>query len=180
MNLIGTWLSRWLLLAAAALLCGCPTVDWKELNFTRKKPLEANVVGEWFPTAKSRKYILRDGKYPDRDYRIVINTDGTFRMQNMPDWWMDGFGESHGGFHDGTGTWKLDEGKNIWRIWTVMLRFESFSGNEKDPVTKSVLPIKAPFVTWVHLYGQKPPYLLFLGVGDPNDGYAMFFERQQR
>jgi hypothetical protein len=158
-------------------LIGCPMVDWKELNYTRRKPLEIDLVGRWKPTAQARKEILGRGKYPAADYAVSLNADGTFAMHNMPDWWLDSFGLSQGRFHDGAGTWKLEERKEVWRVWGLMLQFDSFSGNRLVRSHDSMVPLKAPWKTWVNLYRQSTPYLIFFRIGDPNEGDVMFFER---
>lgn len=152
-------------------------VDWKELNYTKHKPLETDLIGCWIPTAESRKEILARGHYPAAEYELALNADGTFAMRNMPDWWMDASGRSQGRFHDGTGTWKLEEDKSLWRIWVLALRFESFSGERLVASHDSRIPVKAPFVMIINLYRQSAPYQIFFRIGDPNNGDAMFFER---
>jgi hypothetical protein len=152
-------------------------VDWKELNYTRRKPLETELVGRWIPTAQSRKEILGRGKYPAADYELTLNADGSFAMRNMPDWWLDPVGRSQGRFHDGAGNWKLEERKEVWRVWALMLHFESFSGNRLVRSRDSMVPLKAPWGTTVNLYRQSAPYLMFFRIGDPNEGDVMFFER---
>jgi hypothetical protein len=144
--------------ALVILFAGCPAVDWKELRFTRHKPAEHDIVGTWRATRSTVKDIRGRGHYPAASYELVLHADHTFSMHNMPDWWSNGFGESHGQLESGDGAWDLQPDKNVWQIWIVRLRFPS--------VTSSV-----------NLYRQKAPYLIFVRVGDPNDGYAMFFER---
>ena len=41
--------------------------------------------------------------------KFIFQSDGKFKMENMPDWWKDGFGQSHGGFETNSGTWKLSK-----------------------------------------------------------------------
>ena len=142
----------------ATLLMGCPAIDWKETNFTRSKPDTKNIVGTWIPTPDTLKYIREEGKYPEVKHELIIRADGTFSMRNMPDWWCDGFGRSNKGFESGDGNWRLEKRNNVWDIWMIQLDFPSY-------------------VTSVHLYGQKPPYHIFIEsrIGDPNSGNAMFF-----
>ena len=139
-------------------MSGCPTIDWKETNFTRSKPTIENIVGTWVPTPKTLTYIRQKGKYPEVKHELIIREDGTFVMRYMPDWWSDGFGESKKGFESGDGVWRLRKDNNIWDIWLIELEFPSG-------------------VRSVHLYRQKPPYLIFIRIGDPNSGEAMFFEQ---
>jgi hypothetical protein len=144
--------------AVSTLFAGCPAVDLKELQFTRTKPAESDIVGTWRPTADTLKDIRGRGHYPVATHEINLRADHTFSMRNMPDWWSNGFGESHGQFESGDGTWQFEAGKDVWQIWVVRLHFPSVT-------------------TWINLYRQRPPYLIFIRVGDPNNGDAMFFER---
>jgi hypothetical protein len=80
-------------------------------------------------------------------------------MINMPDWWKNGFGESKKTLESGEGKWRLNKSNNIWDIWTIELQFPAE-------------------ISSVNLYRQRTPYLIFISVGDPNDGYAMFYHRE--
>jgi hypothetical protein len=139
------------------LVVGCPMVDWKEFRFTRHKPEEVDIVGNWQATAATVKEIRARGHYPATRHELILRSDHTFSMRNMPDWWRGGFGESHGQLESGEGTWNLQPARDVWQIWVVRLRFPS-----RD--------------TTVNVYRQRPPYLIFIRVGDPNNGDAMFFE----
>ena len=143
------------------LLVGCPAVDWKELQFTRKRPSEGEIIGTWRPTADTLLDIRRRGHYPVATHEIILRADHTFTMRNMPDWWRNGFGQSHGQLESGEGTWQLESGRDVWEIWVVRLHFPSVT-------------------ICINVYRQRPPYLIFVRVGDPNNGEAMFFERNSR
>ena len=150
----------WTLLfpALLLLLVGCPAVDTRELNFTRKKPTRADLVGVWSPDRDTLRAIRTRGHYPEAEYEIVLRADSTFSIRNMPDWWTNGFGTSGGMLASFDGRWELQEGKNVWRIWEISLQMTNFW-------------------TSIHVYRQKPPYSLFIGVGDPNNAEAMIFNR---
>jgi hypothetical protein len=75
----------------------------------------------------------------------------------MPDWWSDKFGESHKGFSDYSGSWKISkDGKNFWDI-----QLKALSG------TRSANPI-----------GQSAPYRLEFIIGDADENESMIFVRQ--
>jgi hypothetical protein len=133
-------------------------IDWKEINFTRTKPEIKDIIGTWNPTADTLKDIRQRGHYPEAKQELILKADGTFSMINMPDWWGNGFGKSNKTFESGEGKWHLAKRKNIWDIWAIELEFPAE-------------------ITSVNLYRQKAPYLIFIRVGDPNDGYAMFYHR---
>jgi hypothetical protein len=153
-------------IAIALLSSGCFLPTGPELHFTRKKPSETELIGSWRPTAETLKDIHDRGLYPTRDHELILRSDHTFTMRNMPDWWRNGFGESHGQFESGDGQWELAPGHDGWQIWIVQLHFSDFSGG-------------AAFYTLLHLYYQRAPYLIFVGVGDPDEGRGMLFERSK-
>ena len=150
--------NRMIFLLMPLLLVGCPAVDLRELNFTRNKPTIEDLVGTWTPDSKSRGDIKTRGSYINANPEVILRADGSFSIRQMPDWWSSGTGESKGTLESLDGQWSLRRDKNIWDIWTL---------NLKTP----------DLITSIHLYRQKPPYALFIGVGDPNDAHVMFFER---
>lgn len=133
-------------------------MDLRELNFTRNKPNIEDLIGTWTPDKTSMEDISNRGHYANAKPTITLRTDGTFSIREMPDWWSDGFGRSHGSVVALDGKWMLEQREEVWRIWTLRLR-------------------TSELLTWIHLYRQRPPYALFIGIGDPNDANAMLFER---
>ena len=97
---------------------------------------------------------------PPENLHWFFVRDHSFDMRDMPDWWLDGFGRSHGKLETGSGRWELASADSIWQVWVVRLHFPSFE-------------------TSVHLYHQHAPFLIFVRVGDPDIGDAMFFERSK-
>ena len=83
---------RILLFVTILFLIGCPAVDFKELNFTRNKPKKEDLVGTWIPNKESLSMIQTRGHYPDAKYEIVLRENGTFSINNIPDWWRSDFG----------------------------------------------------------------------------------------
>jgi hypothetical protein len=152
--------------AFALLISGCFLPTWPELQYTRSKPSEAELIGSWRATVATIREIRGRGQYREAEHEIVLRADHTFTMHNMPDWWRNGFGESHAQFESGDGTWKLASARNVWQIWIVELHFSDFSGG-------------SAFYTLVHLYHQRAPYLIFVGVGDPDEARGMLFERSK-
>src|ERR1035437_7613986 len=90
-------------IAIAFLGSGCFLPTGPELQFTRKKPSETELIGSWRPTAETLKDIHGRGRYPATEHELILRSDHTFTMRNMPDWWRNGFGESHGHFESGDG-----------------------------------------------------------------------------
>ena len=138
---------------------GCPMIDFKEFRFTHQKPEESELIGQWTPTKETLRDIHQRGHYrSDVTPLFVLNPDHTFIMQNIPDWYFEDFGRSHGQFRSVEGTWQLASQKSPWTVWTI--RLDGPKG-----------------VSWLNIYGLRPPFQIFFRVGDPNEGYAMLFER---
>ena len=150
---------RCLPILMALMLAGCPAVDTRELNFTRNKPGIGDLIGTWTPNKESIQLIRTEGKYSAAHPKVILRADGTYSFVEMPDWWSSATGESTGTTETFDGSWKLQERKSPWTVWEIQLQ-----------APKNVCSI--------HLYRQKPPYCLFVGVGDPNDARAMIFDHQ--
>jgi hypothetical protein len=144
-------------IALALLLGGClkPIPVWREWQFTRSQPAEEDVVATWRPTAETLREIRNRGGYLMAEPELILREDHTFIMRNMPDWWRDGFGKSHGTLESGDGKWNLASEDHVW---VIRLHFPTLG-------------------TSVHLYRRHSPYLIFIRIGDPDTGDAMFFER---
>ena len=135
-------------------VAGCGV--WQELHFTKTRPKESDLIGTYEPDAKTQKLILREGGYPSANCQIKVNADGKIELIDMPDWWENGFGESHKKLISTGGMWKLENVQNRWGIsW------------ESDNITHGV-----------NLLGRKPPYQIHIYVGDPDSDRFMIFERK--
>ena len=142
------------------MLQACPMVDFKELRYTRKLLKKSDLVGIWEPTEETRQFILKSGKYENKIIQIKLGDNDSIEILNIPDWWKDGFGQSHGKFETILGSWKLE--------LDTSMRFL--------PVCKISISTNN-YVTSFNMYRQTPPYGIFIGVGDPNDGKAMIYEK---
>jgi hypothetical protein len=103
------------------------------------------------------------GHYAERDMSITLSRDGTFTCTNIPDWWMAQFGKPSGGFISKTGSWKPVRQQEFW---VVGLDFSSSTrfGSEN---------------TVLFLVGSKPPYILRILLGDPDEGKGMDFVKDE-
>jgi len=134
-----------LLLPLALFLSVCMFVnglDWSEDSFTRNRPNQADMIGVWAPTASTIRDLKERGGYV------------------MPDWWLDGAGESKKGFESGSCKWEFYQGHIQWIVWGIELNFGKFAtGN------------------LINLRRQKPPYLINITIGDPDSAHNMLFEK---
>jgi hypothetical protein len=157
-----------------ALLSGCPH-DPHSGGSTTAEPRREDLVGAWVPIAQTRRAVAEKGKYPPAETVVTLAADGSFRADNIPDWWNTSFGKPAGKFDSGSGKWsvrpQLHASPGPQGSWRVELHFDStaeFHSAEPGPgLLKQAL-----------LVGYQPPYLLQFFVGDPDSGNAMNFERR--
>jgi hypothetical protein len=140
----------------------CQSLLGDPTNPTRRKPAQEDIVGVWSPTPACLEWMREKGGYRISTHTLTFRQDGTFKMTNMPDWWLN-FGDSNGGFYSGSGTWKIDRVSDKWAIDVQLTSFSSYQN---------------VFGTSFGLSGQKPPYQIYVGVGDPDNADFMVFERQ--
>ena len=97
----------WTLVPIVALFISC-NVPLGELfspyQCVTRHAQSIDVVGVWVPDQATRDDTHIRGRYPASvQLHLHLKEDGKFEMMEMPDWWMDGFGDSHGGYKSGGG-----------------------------------------------------------------------------
>lgn len=146
-------LSFAILILAVGLFLSCRNVR-EYLDFTRSEPNKSDLVGTWTPDRASLGDMRTRGHYdPNVEPKLILRADDSFDLINMPDWWENGFGESHGTFRAYSGKWGVSQ--EISKFWQLFL-----SGRN------------------VELFGQKAPYRLNFIIGDPDSDESMVFEKQ--
>jgi len=156
------------LLALTNLMCLFSAYDIDEEKFTRIKPDAEKLAGNYVPTKETMKLIKEVGLYSLQDISITIYSDGTFEMQNMPDWWMTPYGDSNGGTDSGKGTWKINSNRDWWEIYFDFDAGGTFSSREN---------FSNGFSTAKDMSGNQPPYSFWFYIGDPDRGRVMIFEQ---
>ena len=149
-------------------MCLYSARDYDQENFfTKTKPQKEQLAGKYFPTLETIGLIKDQGHYLTTDISITVNSNETFEIVNMPDWWIPnnaGFGMSNGGVDSGTGKWSLTSSSGLWQIW---FQFEDGTFNS----------INEPFGITLDLGGEIPPYSIWIYIGDPDAGKVMIFEQ---
>jgi hypothetical protein len=135
-------------------LAGCP-INLDTECFPTTQPNSSDLVGVYHPIEKTIELVTKTGGYPLREMSITLNVDGTFRLENIPDWWS--FGESHGGFESGSGKWTTKKSQSWWELRLVHT--------------------KPGMRTQMDLCGHEPPYEIWLYVSDPDCGRVMRFAK---
>lgn len=148
---------------AAGLLYGLSHLGWL---YPEPEPDPSKITGTWVATAASIEMMKREGGYAPRTPTWTFRDDGTFAMEDMPDWWLAPFGQSHQRFGSGTGRWKAYESRNDWgNDWEIMVDFQSLSGYPDG------------LGTTLNLDAFQPDYVISVYIGDPDSGRVMEFMR---
>jgi len=153
---------RWFWFAAltgyAISLCvACRTPTLNQLNYTRQEPNKSDLVGTWVPDQASLRTMGAKGGYDTSvQPKLVLKSDGTFELLNMPDWWSSRFGESGKAFESYSGSWTVSK---FSKVWAVALR----------PVASGT--------RFLNLIGQSPPYQIDFIIGDADENNSMIFNR---
>ena len=144
------------------LLCSAVYLD---PHFVSKRPQAKDVVGHYALTSQT---VVPGGLavLGSRRCDIELRSDGTFTATNLP---PDQLGSPIPNFFNtlvtGSGKWRMDvvsHGGSFDEHWGIIL--------DSSPV--NVHPI--------HLAGWRPPYRLYLSLGDPDCGYTMILERTEQ
>ncbi|MEA3310349.1 MAG: hypothetical protein U9Q70_12685 [Chloroflexota bacterium] len=163
---------KWLLflstlMATASLMCGFGAYDFDQDLFTKIEPDPQKMVGDYLPTEETLTLIAETGNYDLQNTSVSLFADGTFEMQDMPDWWLTDYGEPGGEVDAGKGKWTISE-HNWW--WQIYLKFDSVSFNSRPDLSSG-------FGTHKDISGEQPPYSLWFYVGDLDKGRVMVFEQ---
>lgn len=89
---------------------------------TTKRPNAQHILGTWIPDQESLEYMQHAGGYDMVSKpTLILKSDDTYVMADMPDWfWLDD-GKSHKQLRSERGTWELQQsGDN--RYWIVLLK----------------------------------------------------------
>jgi hypothetical protein len=152
------------------LMCGFGARDFDQSYFTTIEPKPENMAGTYVPNNETMTLIRETGHYNLTNISISLFVDGTFTMNNMPDWWMttgEKFGESNGGTDSGKGKWSIFKSASWWQIG---FEFESATFNSREDLVDG-------FYTSKDIGEDQPPYTLWFYVGDADHGRVMIFEQ---
>ena len=99
-----------LLLLFVVILSGCDRFkcDW-DANYTATTQADAGkITGKYTLSSFSKKMMEYDGKYKKiADSHLEINSDGTYKITNAPDWLVDDAGNSSHKYYTKQGSWEL-------------------------------------------------------------------------
>ncbi|MFH1634169.1 MAG: hypothetical protein ABIG63_09180 [Chloroflexota bacterium] len=150
----------------------------------KRRPSEADIVGEWFPRPDTLDLIEEFG-YPPSTHKIEFQENGEFSMINMPDKFIN---RRDNIYYSGNGSWRIDQ--DVQGYWVVKVNFESLSPSYfPDPQLSGPPPCPGEYVPCggledvFDLWNREPPFVLvasiigadldpdfyFIRVGDTHD-----------
>ena len=146
-------------LAILFALSGCYNLDTDE--FTKTKPSLQDLVGTYLLTDYSATSLReRSGDLPN-EISIKLSPDGSCSLLNIPDSW----GENHTPvkFVSRIGKWELVQNQNYW-----IVALEDLNPAGSWPETP----------TQLNIIGEKPPYILWITLGDADEGHVLGFSKR--
>lgn len=158
---------RSFVILVVVILAGCQRDPYTSI-YTMTQPETNDVVGVYVPDTNTIALISKERHYGPARTSITLLDDGTIIITNIPDWWLT-FGESHGGFDSGHGTWSIQKHQEWWTLsvgFTDTTQFASLTNKPEGMGTEMML------------VGEKPPYKIHLALGDPDSGRSMEFEKK--
>jgi hypothetical protein len=137
-------------------------------HFVASRPPDADVAGYYKLTSQT---VIDGGlaAFGDRPCDIEVRPDGTFTATNLP---PDELGSP-------VVLNKLVTASGKWRLDVVSYGGSSPLGGSLPQHWGIVLDSSPVNIHPIHLAGWKPPYRLYLLVGDPDCGYTMILERAE-
>ncbi len=157
---------RSFLILTVVILAGCQYDPYTSV-YTTTQPKTNDVVGVYVPDTNTVTLISKEGRYSPASPSITLLNDGTITITNIPDWWLT-FGEPHGGFDSGHGTWSIQKHQEWWALSVGFANTTQFGSLSNKP---------GGIGTEMMLIGDKPPYKIHLTVGDPDAGRGMQFDK---
>ena len=101
-----------------------------------------------------------------RNSRIRLNADGSASLEDIPDAYIDGFGDSHGSAVSGQGQWEIDATDFGYGLTVTILPGGSMAHGIYHG--SSML-----------IRGQRVPYRIEMQLGDPDSDESITYERHE-
>jgi hypothetical protein len=157
MHVFGCFIKAPTIFIIAVFLCFACGCNPGAPGYTTEEPNKNDLVGTWTPDQATLEDMKKRGGYDiTKVTMLVIKSDGSLEIINMPDWWEAPFGDSQGRMGSHSGSWSI---YNDSMCWTVAIKYSD----------------RASFL---NLIGNKPPYKMEIILGDPDSGHSMIFVKQ--
>ena len=160
---------------ALVALTGCGS----SIKYTTIEPKPADIVGIYHFTDETSSEVLKANYVQTNTPSLTFYANGKFEMLNMPGCRLEEpirpvYGQpTVRSFDSGSGTWRIvDNGvKGYPPSWGILLKFS-------DSKTVNSWHNRTPIVFGgLMLRNEKPPYLLHIIVGDPDEDEGLEFSK---
>jgi hypothetical protein len=133
-----------------------------------REPKPADIAGVYQLASATREFLRSAKGYTSiPDSTIELRADGTLIVRDLPDCLVSGFGDPHGRFLSGRGTWELQKAVVGYGLnWVISPGDSLPAGGYSGP--------------WVAIRRRSPPYDLEMSVGDPDSGETVRYERPHK
>jgi hypothetical protein len=120
------------------------------------------LVGNWKPTDESITSLKKEKSYyQDKEINLILSSDNTFVLTNIPDCFKNAFGECKGGYLSYKGEWKINQRTDSTNDLHLIEKSYNQRGVYAVPLIKSKDTIQIAFF-----------------FGDPDSGRAMYFSKR--
>lgn len=161
MDIIGCSIKALIMFIMAASLFSSCRVNFGSSGYTTVEPNKSDLVGTWVPDQATLEDMKKRGGYDSSlSTRLVLKSDGSLEIANMPDWWEIPSGTSQRAMISHSGSWSLDHiHPDQTCCWTIAVKYSNRS-------------------SFLNLLGNKPPHKIEIILGDPDSGNEMIFIKQ--
>jgi hypothetical protein len=130
-----------------------------------KKPGVQALVGTYQLTAESKKFLENKKSYKQiPESKIILRKDGSVKIVGLPDCYVISSGQGNGMFLGGEGKWEVEKRYEEYGISLTIAKGGTLSPSIYD--ASSIL-----------IKHKGPPFILQLGIGDPDSGENITYEK---
>jgi len=157
MHIISSSIKASIIFFMAAYFFSACRINLGSPGYTTVEPNKSDLVGTWIPDKATLEDMKERGGYDTLiPTRLVLKSDGSLEIANIPDWWEIPAGTSRRGMASYSGSWSL---YNDQPCWTIAVKYSNSAG-------------------FLNLLGNKPPHKIEIILGDPDSGHNMIFIKQ--
>jgi predicted small lipoprotein YifL len=131
----------------------------------KEAPPNEHLAGDYVLSRDSRDFLQEQKSYSTvPESEISLRADGMLSIKNIPDCYVDGFGRSSNKFLSGTGRWEIQQ-------------TEAGYGVELTVGDGGSLPRAIYDGSSIEIRNKRPPFALWVSIGDPDERVYLVYER---
>jgi hypothetical protein len=137
-----------------------------ELPRTRTKPEIKDLAGVYRVSKQTGTFVHKINTSILSEMSITLREDGSFKVNSIP---LNSFKNEYN-FCSGTGTWKLERDRGWHNPWVLTLSFTESKGSDFENG-------RFVCINLFQLRNRKAPYIIYIILGDPDEGRGLKFEK---